>query len=184
MEAPTSPPKVFTVEEYLELEEQSEIRHEYIGGVLYALAGGSARHNRIALNIAAILLGKARGGPCHVFMSDMRLDVDKVFYYPGVMVCCEELEAENPTFRNDPCLLIEVLSPSTAAKDRREKLLAYRQIPTLRAYLIVDQDVRHVERHFRVDGGEWQRADIVNDGSVPIPCPDTELTLERIYEEL
>lgn len=182
MEALASPPKVYSIEEYLELEERSEVRHEYVEGVLYALAGGSNRHNRIALNIASLLLGQSRSGPCRVYMSDMRLDAGTVVYYPDVMVCCKELETENPTIQRDPCLLVEVLSPSTAAKDRREKLLVYRQIPTLHAYLLVDQDVRHVERHFRDEGGDWQRSDIVNDGSVSIPCLESELTLEDIYE--
>lgn len=184
MEALTSPPKVYSIEEYLELEERSEVRHEYIEGALYALAGGSDRHYQIAGNIYITLKTSARRTSCRVYMSDMRIVIGKVYYYPDVMVCCEEPETENPTFRHDPCLLVEVLSPTTKAKDRREKLLVYRQIPTLRAYLIVDQDLRHIERHYLDGNGEWQRTDIVNEGTVPVPFPETDLTLADIYEGL
>lgn len=168
----------------MEFEQNSTIKHEYVGGTLYALAGGSDRHNRIALNIAASLLEAAREGPCRVYMSDMRLQVGDVFYYPDVMVACEEPESDNPVFRRDPCLLVEVLSSSTESADRREKLLIYREIPTVRAYIIVDQDNRRVERHYRSEDGAWHRGDFVNEGIIPVPCPETELTLDRIYRGL
>lgn len=179
---------LLSVEEYLELEEGSTVKHEYVGGMIFALAGASDRHNRISLNIASSLLAAARGGPCRVYLSDMRLQVGDVFYYPDVMVACEPPETENPTFRHDPCLLVEVLSPSTEATDRREKLMVYRQIPSVQAYLIVSQDRRRVERYFRDEEGAWHKADFVNDGRIPIPCPPeaspAELSLAEVYEGL
>lgn len=184
METLAAPPGLISIEEYLELEQSSPIKHEYVGGMIFALAGGSDRHNRIAGNFYIALRQAARQTPCRVYMSDMRLYVGNVLYYPDVMVACEESETDNPTFRRDPCLLVEVLSPSTESADRREKLLIYRQIPTLQAYLIVDQNSRRVERHFRGENGIWQRADFVNDGVVPVPCPHAELTLAVMYEEL
>jgi Uma2 family endonuclease len=117
-------------------------------------------------------------------MTDMKLRVGEVYYYPDVMVCCESPIADNPTERHDPCALIEVLSPGTASIDRREKLLVYREIPWLRTYLIVDQDTRRVERHFRGEDGIWQRAEHVTDGGVPIPCLETLLSLADIYQDL
>lgn len=177
-----NPPKVFSVEEYLELEARSEVRHEYVEGVLYALAGSSDHHNRIAGNIYLALRQATRGTSCRVYMSDMRVVIGKVYYYPDIMVCCEKPDSDNPTFRHDPYLLVEVLSPTTKAKDRREKLLVYRQIPTLRAYFIVDQQTRHVERHYCDENGEWQRADVINDGTLPVPCPETDLTMADIYD--
>ena len=176
---------LLSVEEYLKLEECSTVKHEYVGGMIFALAGASDRHNRIALNIASRLLAAGRGGPCRVYVSDMRLQVDDVFYYPDVMVACEPPASKNPTSRHDPCLLVEVLSPSTEATDRREKLMVYRQIPSVEAYLVVDQDRRRVERHFRDENGIWHRADLVEDGRIPVPCPpDAELTLAEVYEGL
>lgn len=184
MDSHAAPPGLLTIDEYLAFEETSPVRHEYVGGTLYALAGGSDRHNRIAGNIYVTLWGNVRDSCCRVYMTDMKLQVDRVFYYPDVMVCCEEPETENPVFRTDPCLLIEVLSPGTAAKDRREKLIVYSGIPSLRAYLLVDQDAQHVERRFRDADGVWQRADHISGGSVPLPCPETRLSLDDIYRGL
>ena len=179
-----TPPPLLSVDEYLELEQGSSIKHEYIEGALYALAGSTDRHNRIAGNIFRRLADAADDTPCRVYISDMRVQIGKVFYYPDVMVACEEPDTDNPIYRRDPSLLVEVTSRGTASIDRREKLLVYRQISSVRAYLIVDQDARRVERHFRDEDGVWQRADFVNDGVFPVPCPEAELTLEGIYKGL
>lgn len=120
-----------SVDEYLEMEERSEVRHELVGGMLYAMVGGTDRHNRITLNVASKLLDAAEGGPCRVYISDMRLRIGNNYYYPDVMVACEPPETENPIWRTNPCLVVEVLSPSSESIDRREKLLAYRSIPTV-----------------------------------------------------
>ncbi|HYH11570.1 MAG TPA: Uma2 family endonuclease [Thermomicrobiales bacterium] len=175
---------MLSIDEYLELEEGSSIKHEYVEGALYALAGSTLRHNRISLRIASVLMDAADGTPCQVYMSDVKCQVGNVFYYPDVMVACGEPETGNLTYRSDPCLLVEVTSPSTASIDRREKLLIYRQIPTVRAYLIVDQDTRRVERHYRDADGVWQRADHLNDGVFRVPCPEVELTLDDIYRDI
>lgn len=100
------------------------------------------------------------------------------------MVACEPPETENPIWRTNPCLVVEVLSPTSVSTDQREKLLAYRSVPTVETYLIVHQDMQRVERHFRNDKGEWARADHVRDGYIPIPCPETRLTLAEIYRGL
>lgn len=184
MDSHAAPPGLLTIDEYLELEESSRIRHEYVGGTVYALAGGSDRHNRIAGNIYVTLWSAVQESPCRLYMADMKLQVGQVFYYPDVMVCCEEPETENPVYRTDPCLLIEVLSPGTASKDRREKLIVYGGIPTLRAYLLVDQDAQHVERYVRAEDSAWQRTDHISGGSVPIPCPEMRLSLDDIYRGL
>lgn len=173
-----------TVEEYLAFEETSEVRHEYVGGMLHAMAGGSDRHSRISLSVAAELRVAARGTPCRVYNPDMRVLIGAVYYYPDVMVACEEPETENPVSRSNPCLIVEVLSPSSLSTDRREKLQAYQGIPTLRTYLIVHQDTRRVEHHFRGPDGAWRRGDFVNDGEIAVPCPETVLTLAAIYEDL
>lgn len=184
MERLASLPGLLSFEEYLELDQSSTTKYEYIGGTVHALAGGSDRHNRIAINVLVALREAAKGSPCRVYISDMRLEVGEVSYYPDVMVACEAPEGENPVVRRDPCVLVEVLSPSTQSVDRREKVFFYQGIPTLRAYLIIDQSARHVERHFRNENGAWQRGDLVNEGSFPVPCPGTMLTLSDIYEGL
>lgn len=173
-----------SVEDYLEMEERSNVRHEYVAGTLYAMVGGTDRHNRIAGNIYRTLSDVADHGPCRVYFTDMRFLIGAVYYYPDVMVACEAPETENPIWRTNPCLVVEVLSPSSEATDRREKLLAYQSVSTVQAYLIVHHDAQRVERHFRRDDGKWARADHVYDGYIPVPCPETRLTLAQIYRGL
>lgn len=171
-----------TVREYLRREEDAPVRHEYVVGELFAMTGGTIRHNRIALNIASRLLGAARGGPCRVQMSDVKLRAaEDAIYYPDVMVVCDE-PPESPVMERAPCLVVEVTSPSTMAVDRREKLLAYTRMPSVRAHLVVDQARRHVERHWRDADGSWGREEITGAGPVDIPCPELQLSLEEIYE--
>jgi Uma2 family endonuclease len=115
-------------------------------------------------------------------MSDVKLKVaDDVVYYPDVMVACGP-PGEHPLLEAEPCVVVEVLSPGTEQIDRREKLLAYKSIPTLRAYLIVHQDRPRVERVWRDEEGTWWDADVVDEGRVPIPCPEVVLTLADIFE--
>ena len=180
------PRKPLNVEEYLELEEDATMRHEYVGGAIYAHDGASDRHNRIAGNIFARLWNAAHGGPCRVYMSDMKLRVlDEAFYYPDVMVACDPPVEVNPLFLRDSCLVVEVTSPSIKSIDRREKLLAYPKIPSLKAYLIVDQASLRVERHWRDESGQWWQAEAVGpEGIVPVPCPEVQLTLPQTYEGL
>ncbi len=173
-----------SVEEYLELEERSEIRHEYVGGMLHERHVSNDRHNRIVVNLLVKLADAAEEAPCQVYAVDMRLRIGDVFYYPDVMVACEPPETDNPIWRTDPCLVVEVLSPTSVSTDQREKLLAYRSVPSVETYLMVHQDIQRVERHFRNEKGEWARADHVRDGYIPIPCPETRLTLAGIYRGL
>lgn len=171
-----------SLEDYLRLEERATARHEFVAGQIHALAGTSRRHNRIALNLAGRLTAAARGTPCRVYMSDVKLKVaDDVVYYPDVMVACGP-PGEHPLLETAPCLVVEVLSPGTEQIDRREKLLAYKAIPGLRTYLIVHQDRPRVERAWRDEEGNWWDADVADEGRVPLPCPEVVLTLEEIYE--
>lgn len=166
------------------MEEASASKHEYLAGQVYALAGASARHNRISMNIAALLWAAARGGPCRVYGSDMRLRVgNQAVYYPDVQVICEPDERED-SFTTHPCVVVEVLSPSTSSIDRREKMLVYGGIESLRAYLIVDQDSRRVIRHYRADNDAWYATVHGPDSPVRFPCPEVELSLGAIYQGL
>jgi Uma2 family endonuclease len=170
-----------SVEEYLEFERNSPLKHEYVGGHLYAMVGVSVRHSLISGNTFGALWA-ARGRHCRVHQSDMRVRVPGgLYYYPDVMVACG-LGPDDPFVEDAPCLIVEVLSPSTQSVDRREKLLSYRTIPSLSTYLIIEQDMRSVERHYRDDGGQWQ-SEFIADGTVPVPCPaDVTLTVAGIYD--
>lgn len=168
------------------MEETAMVRHEYVGGVIYAMVSATKRHNSIIGNIFAHLWSVARGGPCRVYSSDVKLRAaEDTIYYPDIMVACGP-EGDDPLIEDAPCLVVEVTSPSTESIDRREKMLAYRRMPSLQAYLIAAQESRRVERYWRDAAGEWRQGEAVGEGSrVPTPCPGpTELTLAEIYEGL
>ncbi|MBA2510263.1 MAG: Uma2 family endonuclease [Rubrobacteraceae bacterium] len=164
------------------MEKTATVRHEYVAGEVYAMTGASRRHNRIAGNVYRRLADAAAGGPCRVYMETVKLRKD-IFYYPEVMVACGS-EPENPYYEDAPCLVVEVVSPSTESTDRREKLAAYKRVPGLKAYLILEQERMRVERHFRDEEGAWLRADLVEEGRFSVPCPEMSLALAEIYEGL
>ena len=132
-----------TVEEYLEYEEQSPLRHEYVNGAIYVMSGVSVAHARITLGLASAFRSHLRGGPCEAFSTDLKLlirsDTDRIFYYPDVMVACQR-DDWGPNFVRNPKLVAEILSPSTKHIDRREKAMTYRRIASVEEYVLVAQD--------------------------------------------
>jgi Uma2 family endonuclease len=173
-----------SVDDYLAGEETSEIKHEYVGGVVYAMAGASKEHNLIALNIYAALRHGLRGGPCRAFVSDIKVRLealhDEVFYYPDVMVACDPRDTHR-LFACYPRILVEVSSPSTERLDRREKRWAYQNIETLEEYLIVSQE--------RLEATVFRRAEnwvpevfTGQDETVSLKSIGLALPLSTIYE--
>lgn len=173
-------------EDYLAFEETSPVRHEYIGGEIHAMAGESVAHNTIVLNIATALRVKMRGGPCRVFVENVKLRFEvareDVFYYPDVVVSCHPTGIER-LFVRLPTLVVEVLSPSTENTDRREKKFVYQQIPTLEEYVIVAQDRREVTVFRRATGwvAEMHRGP---EERVELRSVQQALTLPEIYEDV
>ena len=149
-----------SVEEYLKAEEYSEIRHEYIGGQIFAMSGASREHNLIAGNIFARLRTHLRGSSCRTFISDMKVKIQTdnqkvdLFYYPDVVVTCNPTDEER-FFLTSPSLIVEVLSPSTEAIDKREKLLNYQKLDSLREYVLVSQDQIQVEIYRQDAQSNW-----------------------------
>ena len=175
---------LLSVEEYLEFEQKASVRHEYIAGTLYALAGVTKRHSLIVRNVSGHLWLAARGTPCRVYAEDVKMrPADNLFYYPDVMVACHEEEGD-PLFETAPCLLIEVLSNSTAHIDKREKLIAYQHVKSLKTYLLIHQDKKLVERHWRDAEGRWQHAQVSEGEQVALECPAMTLSVEEIYEDI
>jgi Uma2 family endonuclease len=174
-----------SADEYFALEASGGLKHEYVLGQVYALAGASEDHNRIALNIAAALLPAARTAGCRVVGSDQRLQAgDSLYYYPDVQVLCDPTD-DDPLVKRRPCLVVEVSSDRTEAIDRREKLLVYRGIGSLSLYLIVAQDRREVTVHVRDALGTWQTRQALGLDTIPIDClRDYELSLESIYQDV
>ena len=171
-----------TVDEYLDGEERGDVRHEYVDGVIYAMVGASVRHNLITGGLFSLLYRQLRGSSCYVFQSDMKVRVDQAFYYPDIVVTCGDLDP-GARYLSDPVLIAEVLSPSTEAKDRLEKMVSYQSLPSLKEYLLVAQDKVLVEILRRIDTG-WQietcsYGDRLNLESVGVDAP-----VEAIYEDV
>jgi Uma2 family endonuclease len=139
--------EMLSVEDYLAGEQRSAVRHEYVGGTVCAMAGASDEHIVICMNLAFALRTHLRGTPCRVQMSEgkarLRLANEDIFYYPDVMVVCDPRDTDR-YFKRYPKILIEVLSESTEAIDRRKKFLGYRQIETLEEYVLVAEDKMEV----------------------------------------
>ncbi len=173
--------ELISITEYLELEAASPVRHEYVEGHVYALTGVSNRHDRMVVNMIVSLGSRARGTDCRVHTGELMVRVSASrYYYPDVHVVCQPGDDESHT-TTAPCVVIEVLSPSTTGVDRREKLFAYRQIESLQAYLVVHQDERKVEQHW-LDNGVWRHDILEGSAAVHIPCLDFDLPLDIIYE--
>jgi Uma2 family endonuclease len=144
-----------SVEDYLEGELISPVRHEFVEGEVYAMAGTSDNHARITGNLFVALSIHLRDANCEPFSGEIKVQVTRnVYYYPDVLVSCEE-NPDNPYFRNAPILIIEVTSPSTANIDRREKLLFYQQMPSVQEYAVIDQHRMNVELHRRQPNATW-----------------------------
>ena len=174
-----------SVEEYIKGEQQSEVRHEYIGEQVYAMSGGSEAHNAICLNLASAIRQHVRGKPCKVFMADMKLRLniaeDDVFYYPDLLVTCDPDDREK-YFKTRPVAIVEVLSPSTERLDRREKFLSYIALPTLKEYVLVDQEKMAVTLFRRETA--WKPEHLAEGDSLRLTSIDFEQTLADVYEDV
>ena len=146
-----------TPEEYLQLEANSDIKHEYINGEVYAMAGATDTHVTIAGNIFALLLSHLRGSGCRVYISDMKVRIENKnrFYYPDVLVTCEDRDRENNTFKKFPSLIIEVLSDSTEAFDRGDKFADYQSLPSLQEYVLINTKKARIECFRRTKEDLW-----------------------------
>lgn len=177
-------PQRLSVEEYLALEENSEQRHEYIDGAVYAMCGASQSHELVAGNLFAAIHGHLRGGPCKTYISNfkfrLKIDQKDLFYYPDVMVACGSV-AGTSHYLQDPKLVVEVLSPSTESIDRREKFMSYKQIATVEEYVLVAQDSAQIIVYRRAQ--KWApRVHTGSDSIVTFQSIGFSLGLGQIYE--
>ena len=180
--------KKYTPEEYLALEDKAEFRSEFVDGEIVAMAGGSLDHAQITFNIAKNL-DRRLSEKCRSLTTEVKVRVEnyRKFYYPDVLVICGEpifFEKRNDTITN-PILIVEVLSDSTEAKDRGEKMLAYRTLESLQEYVLVSQDKAIVEQYFKNAEGNWiHKATIGLNSFVKFESIEVELTLEEIYQRV
>ncbi len=173
-----------SVEEYFQIErDHPERKYEYMDGVITMLAGGTADHSTIALNLVGILRGLLRGTSCRVYNSDMRVYISASRYtYPDVVVTCHEQDRGKVETVKHPYLVIEVLSPGTAAYDRGEKWLKYQRCATLQGYMLVSSEKRLVEVYQRESAG-WHYATFSEDEPIEISSLHLRFLMKDMYEE-
>jgi Uma2 family endonuclease len=185
--AMSSIPNIYiTPEEYLAIERKAECKSEYIDGEIFAIAGGSERHNLIIANIIAGLHAQLLGSSCRVYPSDLKVRAPKprFFFYPDVSVVCGEtrFHDERKDVVLNPVVIFEVLSEATAAYDRGKKFQDYQQLDTLAEYILVSQDDVLVEHYVRQDNGSWIYTKLSGlDTRLVLPSIKSQLDLSFIY---
>jgi Uma2 family endonuclease len=181
--------KIFTPEEYLELEVNSDTRHEYINGEIIPMTGGTPEHNEIASILNAALRIGLKGKPFSIFIADQRLWIpDRNLYtYPDVMVAPRPLQRQQgrtDTITN-PVMIAEVLSKSTKNYDRDEKFSAYRTLSTFQEYLLIDQYTPHVEQYSKTDSRKWIFTEYNDsESSISLLSIPVEIRLADLYESV
>ncbi|MEM7557080.1 MAG: Uma2 family endonuclease [Cyanobacteria bacterium P01_A01_bin.84] len=181
--------KLYTPEEYLEYEINSEERHEYIDGEVICVSGGTPNHNQIALNFSGTLNFALKRQPYRVFITDQRVWIPKrrIYTYPDVMVVGGELqlqEGRKDTVIN-PLMIAEVLSSSTRNYDKDKKFSAYRTIPTFQEYLLIDQYTMQIEQYFKTGQNSWTFSEYsAANETVSLNSISFEITLVDIYDKV
>ena len=173
-------------EDYLEGEKISPIRHEYIGGEVYAMVGGSDAHETIAGNLFALIKNKVRGTGCRAYISNMKVHIKTAdtYYYPDVMVTCDSRDRNNGYFKQYPSLIIEVLSPSTEAFNRGDKFADYRQIETLQEYVLISQNKINIECFRRNQEGRWVLFTYQQNEQIQLESINFTCQVSEIYEDV
>ncbi len=181
-------PELISIGEYLAGEEGSPVKHEYIAGVVHAMAGATNQHNTVALNSLITLGGQLRGKPCQPFNSDTKVRIEFPshirFYYPDAMVVCQP-NAASDHFQDRPVVVIEVLSDSTRRADLQEKRDAYLTLPSLKVLLLVESEAPLVQVYRRRQEGGFATERYAGlEETIPLPEVDAELPLADLYQRV
>ena len=175
-----------SAEEFLAWDAHEPVKHEFVRGEVFAMAGTEDRHNTTALNVAMALRAHLRGTPCRIFMSDVKLRVEAAdcFYYPDVLVTCSAADNTDRLVKREAVLVVEVLSPSTAAFDRGDKFADYRLLPSLREYLLLDPDKRRGDLYRKGADGLWVLHPFGTDEAVRLESVGLTLEPPVLWEEV
>ncbi|HTM91738.1 MAG TPA: Uma2 family endonuclease [Flavisolibacter sp.] len=179
--------KKLTIEEYLEMEQASQEKHEYYQGEIFAMSGSKVTHNKIAINTSTLLANRLKGKPCQPFNSDQRVHIEKnsLFTYPDISVVCGEIETLNNDDWNllNPTVIFEILSPSTRDYDHGLKFQLYRDIPSLKEYILINSESIHIEVFFLNDHGNWELKEYKSiEDSFVLKSIQVQLGLKEVYE--
>ncbi|HEY9802632.1 MAG TPA: Uma2 family endonuclease [Leptolyngbyaceae cyanobacterium] len=173
-------------EDYLKAEETNPIKHEYRYGEVYAMAGASKTHVVISLNMASMLRNHLRGRGCQAYISDTKAHIEllDIYYYPDVIVSCDQRDRAFDNFLRYPCLIIEVLSPSTEAFDRGDKFADYRQMESLQEYVLISQNRQSVDCFRRNPDGKWVLYPYTPGDEIHLASVDFRCAIASIYEDV
>ena len=177
---------VFTADDYLAWEPAQLDRHEFLDGEVFAMAGAEDRHVTVAGNFYIALRQHLSGSPCRTYMSDMRLQVAAAnsYFYPDVLVTCSALDLASPLVKTEPKLIIEVLSPRTAAYDRGLKFSHYRSLVSLEEYVLIDLDTRSTDCYRKGPDGLWVLHPFAHGESVSLASVALELSAAQLFADV
>ncbi len=177
---------VMTAADYLAWEADQTERHEFVGGETYAMAGAEDRHVSVVGNVYIALRQHLTGTPCRTFITDMRLHVAALgnYFYPDIMVTCSAADLASPMAKSEPKLIIEVLSPSTAAYDRGLKFSHYRKLPSLQEYVLIDLDTRAVDCYLLGADGLWVLHPFAANDTVTLTSVALQVTAAQLFAEI
>ena len=176
-----------TAAEFLAWDATQTVKHEFVGGEVFAMAGGEDRNYTVAGNLYIALRQHLRGSPCRVYGSDVKLQVESAgsYFYPDLMVTCSAADAADRLIKREPVLVVEVLSPSTAAYDRGDKFADYRMLPSLREYLLIDVASQRCDLfRKRPEDGLWVLHPSGADEVVQLASVDLTVTPEALWADL
>ena len=175
-----------SAQEFLAWDETQTIRHEFIRGEVFMMTGGVDRNNSVALNLAIALREHLRGSPCRTYVNDvkLRVEVADCYFYPDLMVTCSAADLGNRRIKREPVLVVEVLSPSTAAFDRGDKFADYRRLPSLAEYLLVDVVRQRCDLYRKGSDGLWVLHPSATDEPVRLDSVDLTVSAEALWADL
>ena len=167
---------------YLDGELLSDIRHEYIEGEVYAMVGAHKYHNQIVMTVSNVFYNHLLGKPCQPYASDMKVKIDRKYFYPDVMVDCSQVDADY--YIEQPSIIVEVLSKSTRQHDKTVKRLAYFQIASLKEYVLIEQDFVEIEFWSRDENNYWQQSVYYLGDDIHFQSIDLTVSVEDIYRQV
>lgn len=175
-----------TAHDFLAWDSHESLRHEFVRGDVFAMAGADERHVTVTGNVYVALRAHLHGTPCRTFITDMKLRVEAAdcYFYPDVMVTCSSIDAADPLIKREPVLVVEVLSPGTAAYDRGDKFAVYRLVPSLRELLLIDTDSRRCDLYRKGTDGLWVLHPFEPGQAVQLQSVSMDLTVEALWDEV
>jgi Uma2 family endonuclease len=179
----------YSPDEYLQIEEHSPIKHEYMDGLIYAMVGVSGAHNLIAGNLITLLRNHLRGSGCRVYFSDMKVHIESRnrFFYPDLLVTCDSRDSDQdaPYYKHFPSLIVEILSDSTEAFDRGDKFQDYQTLDSLQEYVLISSKRSLIQCFRRSDEGLWVMQSYTQERETfQFSSVNFSGTLEQLYEDV